>query len=205
MEFLKIAIIAEDPALDELSGVSGVEWIRYEKPEDIQDPQGAEVLLYLKDDWKEKDLKKCGLPLILNSVTTPLSEAGWQSECIRINGWPGFLHRETWEISGQASPAIRKVLEQLGKRSLQVADEPGLVSARVISMIINEAYFALEQNVSTREEIDIAMKLGTNYPYGPFEWSRKIGLGRICQLLEKLSLTDEKYTPSTLLKTEATV
>jgi 3-hydroxyacyl-CoA dehydrogenase len=43
-------------------------------------------------------------------------------------------------------------------------------------MIINEAYFALEDNVSTKAETDIAMKLGTNYPYGPFEWGQLIGL-----------------------------
>ncbi len=60
-----------------------------------------------------------------------------------------------------------------------VKDEPGLVSARVISMIVNEAFFALAEGVSTMEEIDVAMKLGTNYPYGPFEWLEKIGVANI--------------------------
>ena len=83
-----------------------------------------------------------------------------------------------------------------------MADKPGLVSARIISMIINEAYFAFEQKVSTKEEIDTALKLGTNYPMGPFEWSRKIGLSEIRRLLEKLSLEDARYTPAPLLKTE---
>ena len=71
-------------------------------------------------------------------------------------------------------------------------------------MIINEGYFALQNNVSTKEEIDIAMKLGTNYPYGPFEWSKKIGLKNIYALLQKLSITDKRYTPSSLLTAEAT-
>ena len=51
-------------------------------------------------------------------------------------------------------------------------DIPGFISARVVSMIINEAYFALEEEVSSKEEIDTAMKLGTNYPYGPFDGVR---------------------------------
>ena len=70
-------------------------------------------------------------------------------------------------------------------------------------MIINEAYFALESNISTKEEIDIAMKLGTNYPFGPFEWSKKIGLKKIYLLLNELSKQDKRYEPSTLLTNEA--
>jgi 3-hydroxybutyryl-CoA dehydrogenase len=78
-----------------------------------------------------------------------------------------------------------------------------MVSGKIISMIVNEAYFALEDEVSTKEEIDIAMKSGTNYPYGPFEWSKKIGLNNIYTLLQKLSTTDKRYTPSSLLIKEA--
>ena len=53
-------------------------------------------------------------------------------------------------------------------------------------MIINEAFIALREGVSTKEEINTAMKLGTNYPYGPFEWAGKIGIERVNALLDKL-------------------
>ena len=66
-------------------------------------------------------------------------------------------------------------------------------------MIINEGYFAVEDNVSSKAEIDTAMKLGTNYPYGPFEWAELIGLNNILGLLQKLNLTDTRYQPSQLL------
>ena len=56
---------------------------------------------------------------------------------------------------------------------------PGFITARVIAMIINEAFFALQENVSSKEEIDTAMRLGTNYPYGPFEWTKLIGIDKI--------------------------
>jgi 3-hydroxybutyryl-CoA dehydrogenase len=68
-------------------------------------------------------------------------------------------------------------------------------------MIINEAYFALDDAVSSKAEIDIAMKLGTNYPWGPFEWAEKIGLNNIYLLLQKLSLTNKRYQPAPTLAT----
>ncbi len=70
-------------------------------------------------------------------------------------------------------------------------------------MIINEAYFALQDEVSSKDEIDTAMKLGTNYPHGPFEWSKKIGLKNIYGLLSKLVETNNRYEPAGLLKKEA--
>lgn len=66
-------------------------------------------------------------------------------------------------------------------------------------MIINEAYFAVNDEVSSKKEIDTAMKLGTNYPYGPFEWAALIGKNNILELLQKLSLTDTRYQPAELL------
>ena len=69
-------------------------------------------------------------------------------------------------------------------------------------MIINEAYYALEENVSTKQQIDIAMKLGTNYPYGPFEWGEKIGIEKIYLLLKKLSAQNKRYTISHSLEQE---
>ena len=47
------------------------------------------------------------------------------------------------------------------------------------------------------------MRLGTNYPYGPFEWSKKIGLKNIATLLTELSLTEKRYHPADLLLKEA--
>jgi 3-hydroxybutyryl-CoA dehydrogenase len=77
-----------------------------------------------------------------------------------------------------------------------VPDEAGFVSARIIAMIINEAYHAKDEAVSTEADIDIAMKLGTNYPYGPFEWANEIGVQHVYALLQKLSLNDERFLPS---------
>ena len=81
----------------------------------------------------------------------------------------------------------------IGKKVEWVEDVPGMVSARVLAMIINEASMAEQEAVSDVSSIDIAMKLGTNYPYGPFEWGARIGMHKIETLLQKLSLTDVRY------------
>jgi 3-hydroxybutyryl-CoA dehydrogenase len=72
-------------------------------------------------------------------------------------------------------------------------------------MIINEAYFAIQENIASRSDIDLAMKLGTNYPFGPFEWCEKIGIKNVYELLIAVydSTRDERYKVCELLEEEA--
>jgi 3-hydroxybutyryl-CoA dehydrogenase len=104
-------------------------------------------------------------------------------------------------------PSIRQraeeILERVNKRAEWLPDKPGMVAPRVVSMIINEAWFALEEQVSSREDIDTAMLLGTNYPYGPFTWGDKIGLKKIVTLLQTLEKEDPRYSVASLLLKEA--
>jgi 3-hydroxybutyryl-CoA dehydrogenase len=142
--------------------------------------------------------------IFVNAVNKTIDEIG--HPVIRINGWPGFLKRTIAEVScldDNKKQAAADILGGLNKKTEWLPDIKGFVSPRVISMIINEAYFALEQNVSTKEEIDTAMKLGTNYPYGPFEWAKRIGLKKIARLLLELSEAEKRYSPSPLLLKEA--
>jgi 3-hydroxybutyryl-CoA dehydrogenase len=141
-------------------------------------------------------------PVIINSVVNRV--AGFPF--IHINGWNTFLQREI--IEGDCSDektrlVAEKIFSALNRNTRWVAGIAGFISPRVIAAIINEAYYALEENVSTKEEIDTAMKLGANYPYGPFEWAQKIGLENIYDLLATLSITEKRYQPSGLLKKEA--
>lgn len=78
----------------------------------------------------------------------------------------------------------------------------GFIFPRTISMIINEAYFALEDQLASEEDMDKAMRFGVNYPLGPFDWSHKIGLTPLSLLLDDLySITrDERYKRSHLLQ-----
>lgn len=143
------------------------------------------------------------IPVFVNAVVLTTKEL--PKNYIRINAWNGFLPREIMEFStgnDEAEKEAVQVFEQLGWKYLKAPDEPGMITAKIISMIINEAYFALGEGVSSKEEIDVAMKLGTNYPFGPFEWAEKIGLSNIYRLLKKLSETDHAYKIAPALKKE---
>ncbi|HWJ30631.1 MAG TPA: 3-hydroxyacyl-CoA dehydrogenase family protein [Flavisolibacter sp.] len=143
-------------------------------------------------------------PVILNSVTHTLQELGYPF--VRINAWPGFLKGQSIEASVLNEEAAKKaaaVLNALNKKLKWVKDEPGFISARVLLMIINEAFLAWQEGVSSKEEIDIAMKMGTNYPYGPFEWAQMIGLGNLANLFEKLKPLYPRYQPASSILSSA--
>jgi len=132
-------------------------------------------------------------PVIVHSVTITLAQIG--QPFIRLNAWHGFLQHPILEIAALPAQqnAVQEVFARLGWQYRLVPDIAGLVTARVIAMIINEAWFTFGEGISTREEIDTAMKLGTNYPYGPFEWSERIGLQNIGRLLAAMRIADNRY------------
>jgi 3-hydroxybutyryl-CoA dehydrogenase len=139
----------------------------------------------------------------VNAVAYTTADVG--GGFIRINGWPTMLQRPVTEIAlpaGVQEDVVEKIFTGLQWRYQVVPDIPGMITPRILAMIINEAYFTLGAGVSTRGEIDIAMKLGTNYPMGPFEWSKKIGLQRVYELLQQLSIADSRYMPAEAMEQE---
>lgn len=198
---MKIAVWADKNQWEELKdGSAGVDWIRLEDINEIAIE--ADAYFILKDivNFSLVDKEK---PVVINAVTETLQSLLLPANVSRINAWPGFLKRSSWEIAGNISTWLQTIMTAINKQIIPVKDEPGLVSARIIAMLINEAYFALEEGVSSKEEIDIAMQLGTNYPYGPFAWAAKIGVQNICSLLLVLQQRDSSYAPAALLQKEA--
>ncbi len=122
-------------------------------------------------------------------------------------GMPTFIHRELLEVSLRSeadSNELNRICNLMGTDFICVDDRVGLVSPRVICMIINEAYYTVQEGTATKEDIDIAMKLGTNYPYGPFEWCGRIGIKQVYKLLVAVyeDTKDERYKICPLLKKE---
>ena len=96
-------------------------------------------------------------------------------------------------------------LAALGFSPLPVADTPGLVVARTVAMLINEAADAVQQGVCTPEGADAAMKLGVNYPAGPFEWLARWDAAGVVRVVEALDAAyrGERYRVSPWLRRRA--
>ncbi len=200
---MTFVLLANDAQWDIFKNLNPIiEWKRAENIFSFLAEKNANAYFNLQDDSADVDYSNCTVPIFINSVTKTLSTIKANENVIRINAWQGFLEKETWEIAGLVSPLVSTIIKTLNKKYITVDDEPGFVSARIIAMIINEAYFAKGENVSSEAEIDIAMKLGTNYPYGPFEWSKIIELKHIHQLLKKLAETDQRYLPAPEMENE---
>lgn len=139
--------------------------------------------------------------LLKNSSTAGASFFGF---C----GLPTFLNRERLEVSvaneGDVA-GLKEICGRLNTKHALVADTVGMVTPRIVCMIINEAYYTVAEGTATRSDIDLAMKLGTNYPYGPFEWAERIGLKKVYEVLAAVHTTtrDERYLICPLLKKEA--
>lgn len=197
---MNISVFANQDQWKELCNGQGESLVLAENTQDIGPNTIALVVL---TEHRKLNLTGFTKPIFINAVETSLKELKMPSNVIRFNGWPGFIDKKNWEVSGILSNEAGDVLAKMGKKAKVVDDDEGFVSPRIISMIINEAFFALEEGISSRQEIDVAMKLGTNYPFGPFEWCSRIGADKIFRLLNKLSTRDKRYVPSHLLAQEA--
>jgi 3-hydroxybutyryl-CoA dehydrogenase len=93
-------------------------------------------------------------------------------------------------------------LSACGFTPLRVQDTPGLVVARTLAMLINEAADAVQQGVCSVEAADAAMKLGVNYPRGPFEWLHSLGRMHVLAVLRALDYhyCGERYRVSPWLQ-----
>ena len=150
---------------------------------------------------------------LINTAKISLSELAFivdnklKSQIFGFNGLPTFLNRPILETSlrrAEDEPALKNICAQLNTEFLIVEDRVGMVTPRVICMIINEAYYTAQEGTATRTDIDMAMKLGTNYPFGPFEWCQRIGVRHVYELLEALyeDTHDERYKICPMLKQE---
>ncbi|WP_181795929.1 3-hydroxyacyl-CoA dehydrogenase [Streptomyces sp. WELS2] len=93
------------------------------------------------------------------------------------------------------------LFQALGKDVSVIGDVPGMIVARTVARIIDLAHDAVAKGVATEEDIDTAMRLGVNYPLGPFEWSRRLGRDFAFDILDEMHERDPsgRYAPSLAL------
>jgi 3-hydroxybutyryl-CoA dehydrogenase len=170
------------------------------------------------EDKKRALLQRIEAPLPPSSVivssclrfSTTLM-ASWLKRPERVVGFATFAplkERKLVELAAglKTSDSMVKQAEELlaslDKETVRVKDSPGLTFPRILSLIINEATRSLEEGVASAEEIDVAMRLGVNYPEGPLRWADQIGLDEVLAVLEGLQREtgDDRYRPAPLLK-----
>ena len=104
--------------------------------------------------------------------------------------------------SDETTEIVFEVGRRMGKEPVEANDSPGFISNRILCPMINEAIFALQEGVGTREAIDKVMKLGMNHPMGPLTLADLIGLDVVLDVLKVMhrDLGEDKYRPAHLLR-----
>jgi 3-hydroxybutyryl-CoA dehydrogenase len=174
---------------------------------DVKQLHKADVVFDFFESGNAKDLQVySGLmntPLFINSVFTTLSSLLSQTKLSNpvfgFCGLPGFFNREIMEVSveNKQTNQLTAISEKMNFKYIRVKDQVGMVTPRVVGMIINEAFETLQNGVASKADIDLSMKLGTNYPFGPFEWAERIGRNNLIKLLLAVEKEtgDSRYKP----------
>lgn len=215
---MQILVIGNNLNWDELKQKFGPEhkYLFGELEEDIKELMKSADVVF--DFHPEKSSIKARYSnfsnaVFLNTSLISLSELIDQSDFLQRDaffgfcGLPTFVNRPVLEASVSARKNVlqlENICSQLVTDFVCVEDRVGLVTPRVICMIINEAYCTLEEGIATKEDIDLAMKLGTNYPWGPFEWTKRIGIKQVIELLDAVynDTQDDRYKVCALLRNE---
>jgi 3-hydroxybutyryl-CoA dehydrogenase len=155
------------------------------------------------------------VPILSSCVTvTTAEQSGWialPSRLVGLGALPSLLQGTLIELatsSGTEKPSVNAAKEfakAIGKNSSFVRDSVGLVLPRILCMLANEACFAMMEGVAARRDIDTAMKLGTNYPFGPIEWAENIGLRQVHAVMAALhhEFGEDRYRVAPLLRQAA--
>ena len=106
------------------------------------------------------------------------------------------------EVSPKVVDRLVATLALQGLTATQLPDWPGLVVMRTVAMLANEAFEVVMHGVATDADIDAAMKAGVNYPRGPVEWARDIGVGVILSVIDHIheQTQDPRYRASLALR-----
>ncbi len=147
-----------------------------------------------------------------NSTTIVITELSADMEhperCVSMHIFTNISNVSVFEVvkgfhcSKETSRRLRIFSKLLGKKMIIVEESPGLISVRLLGTLINEACKMYLEGVGTMEEIDEMMRMGLNFPLGPFALADKIGLDKVLRWLDNMynEFGEPAYKASPILK-----
>jgi 3-hydroxybutyryl-CoA dehydrogenase len=169
----------------------------------------AELRQVLLEEVAERVPNLIVLSSTLTCTATELaSTLSITAQVIGFNGMPGWTSLGRIELapslrsSERSINRARRVFERLGMETELVEDRVGLVTPRVLAMLINEAAFAVMERVALPGDVDRAVTLGVNYPHGLLEWADMLGLDCVLSILDALyeEYREPRYRACVLLR-----
>jgi 3-hydroxybutyryl-CoA dehydrogenase len=143
-------------------------------------------------------------------IVTATEQASWinhRNRLIGMSALPTLIQKPLVEVAPTVfSPketieVVQLFFRSVGKELTLVQDRVGMVFPRILCQVINEASFALQEQITTPQDLDTALKLGAGYPQGPVEWADRIGMKQVYAVLSALQqdLQEDRYRISPLL------
>ena len=184
---------------------------------DVKNNQNEEldVLFVMDYTWNDtvEYYANQSIPVVVNAVEQSLeqkiisNQIDQHKTLFGMNLLPTFVDRslaEMTRLEESDSGAMESIMEDLGWQVKWVESRVGMVTPRVIFMIISGAGCTVQEGTASREDIDTGMKLGTAYPKGPFEWMNEVGIENVYLALEAIynDTKDGRYKICPLLKKE---
>ena len=151
-------------------------------------------------------------PILSSSITvTATEQSSWitgKHRLVGISALPAFIEKTLVEAAPtiyspkETIEVVKLFFHSIGKEIEIVQDRIGMVLPRILCQVINEAAFAVTEDIASPKDIDTVLKLGVQFPLGPIEMAEKIGLKQVYAVLTALyaDLHEERYRISPLLK-----
>jgi 3-hydroxybutyryl-CoA dehydrogenase len=202
----RLVVIAGDvPVADELRGLAaGAGWAAVE-------PAGADgevPWLAIDCGAEEDDPPLQGGPIALLCADGSLHSLDPGGGAVGFHALPPLDSSALVELTRSATTTAiaaertEAFFASLGRHVAWVGDAPGLVLGRIVCQLINEACFAVTEDVGSPDDIDDGMVLGLNHPRGPFAWLSEIGPTHVVAVLDalRIELGEERYRAAPMLR-----
>lgn len=146
------------------------------------------------------------MDLIGNDINYKVTETVWSQSYFDPRYKPSLTQKKMVESGRLGKKSGRGYYNYTGSNQQQEIPPVGKTDKRILdrilAMLINEAADALYLGIATRDDIDLAMTKGVNYPKGLLAWCDEIGAKNVLGIIQSLyeEYREERYRPSVLLK-----